>query len=117
MRTILLCVPIKKDKIADFKTFVKELLGFKKKDYKELHVRYGITNTRIWMHTLNDKSYILFTHDLSDDLETHMRKFANSKHPFDLWFAEQLEDFYNIEDVDAMSAQPPEFIGEFKLQK
>ena len=41
MNTILLCMPIKKNKVADFKAFVKELLGPKNKDYKELHLRYG----------------------------------------------------------------------------
>jgi len=108
-------MPIKKDKVADFKSFVKELLGSKRKDYKELHLRYGIKTTKIWSHTLNDKDYIMLTHELGDDLETHIKKFTSSEHPFDLWFAKQLEGFYNIEDVDTMSAQPPKFIGEFTL--
>ena len=115
MNTILMCVPIKKSKVADFKAFVKELLGSKRKDYGEFHLRYGIKTTKIWFHTLNGKDYAMFTHNLSDDLDTHMKKFADSKHPFDLWLTKQVEDFYNIDDIDAMSAQPPEFIGEFNL--
>lgn len=113
MNTILLCVPIKKNKVADFKIFVKELLGSKRKDYSEMHLRYGIKTTKIWFHTLSDKDYAMFTHELYDALKTHMKKFADSKHPFDLWFTKQIENFYNIDDIDAMSIQPPQFIGEF----
>ena len=111
MPTTLFTIPLKKGKTADYKAFLNECLGPKKNDYEDLLRRYGLNTVKIWIHTLNDKDYAMFIHEMSDDAAKRLEGWASSTHPFDQWFNKQLHDCYDIEDINHMPIQP-EFLGE-----
>lgn len=103
-------MPIKQGKTATYKAFIKECLGSKKNEYKDLLLRYSLNTLQMWLHTIDGKDYVLFTHDMSDDAAKKLEGWENSKHPFDQWFNKQLKDCYDVKDASDYSSQPI-FVG------
>ena len=111
MTTVLFAIPLKKGKTDDFKAFVKECLGPKSEDYSDLLLRYNLNSFQMWIHTIADKDYVIFTHDMGNDAKKRLEGWLTSTHPFDQWFNQQLEDCYELDSMDNLPSQP-EFIGE-----
>lgn len=116
MPTTLFVMPLKEDKTEAYKAFLKECLGPKRKDYKDLLMRYGLNTVKIWIHTLNGKSYAMFIHEMDDDAAKRLETWSKSTHPFDQWFDKHLRDCYDIPNMENMPAQP-EFFGELDGRK
>lgn len=111
MSTVLFVVPIKSGKTATYKDFIKECLGPKRKEYKDLLVRFGCNTMQMWIHSISGKDYAMFTHELSENAAELLQGWSKSTHPFDQWFNRQLRDCYDIIDLDKMPPQPV-FVGE-----
>ena len=116
MATVLFTLPLKKGKTEAYKAFINECLGPNKNDYKDIHLRYGLNATKIWIHTLNGRDYAMFMHEMADDAAKHLEKWSSSMHPFDQWFNQNLCDCYDIEDMDHLPPQP-EFLGELDARE
>lgn len=111
MSTALFAIPLKKDKIANYKAFLKECLGPKRNEYEDLLRRYGLNGIKIWFHTLNGINYVMFIHEMDNDAAQRLKNWSTSRHPFDQWFNKHLCDCYDIDNMESMPPQP-EFFGE-----
>src|SRR5437879_150061 len=116
MATTMFIMPIKPGKKAAYMAFLKECMGPKKHEYKDLLKRYGLNNVKLWIHTLDGKDYVMFIHDMDDDAAKRLEGWAGSTHPFDQWFDKHLRDCYDVEDMVNMPAQP-KFFGELDSRK
>jgi hypothetical protein len=111
MPTVLFTIPLKKGKTDDYKAFLNECLGSKRKEYADLLMRYDLNTLKMWIHTLDGKGYAIFTHEMGDNAAKRLEGWSSSTHPFDQWFNQHLIDCYDIEDINNMPIQP-EFFGE-----
>jgi hypothetical protein len=116
MSTTLFTMPIKKGKTEAYKAFIKECLGPKKNEYKDLLKRYNLNTMKIWIHTLNGKDYAMFIHEMGDDAEKRLESWPNPNHPFDQWFAQNLNDCYDTAKPGEMPIQP-KFFGEIDARE
>lgn len=115
MATVLFAMPIKRGKTGEYKAFIGELLGSKRKEYEDMHIRYDLYATKIWIHTLDGKDYAMFTHEMGDSAEKRLANWSSSTHPFDQWFNRRLLDCYDIKDMENTPMQP-EFFGELDVR-
>ena len=113
MSTALFTIPLKQGKTKAYKVLINECLTSKQNDYKDMHVRYGLKATKIWVHTVNGRDYPMFIHDMSDDAEKRLENCASSTYPFDQWFNKNLCACYDIEDMNNLPPQPA-FLGELE---
>lgn len=90
-----------------------ECTGPKVKEYKDLLLRYGLNNVKLWTQTLDGKDYAMFIHEMDDDGMERLKDWATSTNPFDQWFEEKLKEFY---DFDNMPEQP-EFFCKFDARE
>jgi hypothetical protein len=111
MSTTLFTMPIKKGNTDAYKAFIKECLGVRKNEYKDLLRRYNLNTMKMWIHTLNGIDYAMFIHEMGDDAEKRLKSWPSSNHSFDQWFAQHLNDCYDVENPGDMPTQP-EFFGE-----
>ena len=88
------------------KAFSKKCLITKHKEYKDLLMRYGLNNVKIWINTLEGKDYAMFIHDMNEDAPKRLKDWATSTHPFDQWFDKQLRDCYDFEGLAHAPPQP-----------
>lgn len=115
MTDTLLIMPIKKGKTDIYKAFLKECMGQRKKEYKDLLMRYGLNDLKIWVSTIGDRDYAIFTHDMNDNAPDLLKNWPSS-HPFDQWFNEHLRDCYEVDDA-TKTAIKSEFLGAFDARK
>jgi len=116
MPITLFAMPLKKGKTENYKAFLKECLGPRRKEYEELLQRYGLNTVKIWIHTLDGKDYALFIHEMDEDAGKRLEGWAKSTNPFDQWFDKNLRDCYDIKDMSNMPEQPT-FFGELDARK
>jgi hypothetical protein len=94
MKNLLFIQPLKPNTLPAYKTFIVEITGPRRKEYKELLKRYGLRTVKIWHINLNGVDYILVFHEAEDDALERLKGWPFSEHPFDLWFKEHLNRFY-----------------------
>jgi uncharacterized protein DUF6176 len=116
MPTVLFVMPLKKGKTENYKAFLNECLGARRNEYEDLLRRYGLNIVKIWIHTLNDRNYAMFIHEMDEDAAKRLEGWSSSTHPFDQWFDKHLRDCYDIEDMNNMPIQP-EFFDELDARK
>ena len=109
MPTTLFIMPIKADKTEAYKTFINDCVTTKRKEYQDLLLRYDLNDIKMWIHTLGDKDYAIFTHEMGDNATERLATWSSSTHPFDQWFNQQLTDCYATDNADNLAAQPTFF--------
>ena len=90
----LFCHKIKNGKLEEVKSFIKECIVTKCKEYQDLLKRYDLNDTRFWLYEIDSKFYILFTHDMGPDGFTHLKNWNQNNDPFEQWFDEQLKELF-----------------------
>ncbi len=109
MKSTLFTMPLKSGELEAYKAFIDECTGPKKKEYKDLLLRYGLNNIKLWTQTLDGKDYAMFIHDMDDDGMEKLKEWDSSTHPFDQWFNQQLHSFYDFENMP----EQPIFYSQF----
>jgi len=113
MSAELFIMPLRKGKTNTYKTFLRECLGPRKKDYEDLLSHYGLNSIQIWVSTLANKDYAIFIHDMNDNAKKLLENWATSNHPFDRWFNTFLNECYEIEDATKIPTNISiDFLGE-----
>ena len=96
MKTTLFVTPIKAGKLQAAKTFLNTCIGPKKQEYKDLLLRYDLNNVKIWFQALKGTDYMMFSHDMGEKGMEKLAIWENSTHPFDQWFKQQLESWFDL---------------------
>lgn len=109
MKTVLFCIPLKKDCLEQFQNFVKETSEKKADEWKEMLSRYDMSCVKIWTKNLDDKNYVFVYHECGPSFEEKIKGWNDSQNPFDQWFNAQITAVYNIGPVEAGATQLLEF--------
>lgn len=98
----LVVVPIKEDKLDDWKSWNGELSGEKKGDFDDLNNRYGLTRHDVWYAEVSGGPVAVVLHE-GPGSDTFMQKIAQSENSFVIWMKENIEDFHDMK----LGAPPP----------
>lgn len=109
MKTLLFVNPLKAGKFSEYKKFVAEITGPRKKEYVDLLKRYHLKTANVWHQKIGDKEYIIVYHEIAGEVKDPLAAWSSSTHPFDVWFKEQLN---NLHDMSGIT--PPEFLFHFE---
>lgn len=101
MKTVLLCVPLKKGCLSQYESFAKEHVK-RDKEYKDMLDRYDIHCTKVWHKNINNRDYIFGYHEVGPHFRERMTGWETSDHPFDRWFRESMMAVYDIENAAGM---------------
>jgi hypothetical protein len=95
MRTVtLFCHEIKNGKLDAVKLFVNECIDNRYKEYQSLLKRYDLNDTKWWIHEIDSKHFLLFTHDMGTDGFTNLKNWNQNNDPFEHWFDAQLKELF-----------------------
>jgi hypothetical protein len=98
----LVIVPIKNDKLEEWKSWTKKLKGEKKNEFDDLNKRHGLTRHDVWFAETPSGSMAVVLHE-GPGAETFMPDLAKSDIAFDVWMKEHIENFHGMD----LSSPPP----------
>lgn len=101
MKTVLFCIPLKKDCLIQYESFAKETVK-KAKEYKEMLTRYDIQCAKVWHKNISDRDYVFVYHQVGPHFKEKMAGWDTSDHPFDKWFRTNMMAVYDIENAAGM---------------
>ncbi len=94
MQDLLSANFLKPGTLDAYKKFIAEIIGPRNQEYKELLKRYGLGTVKVWHEKVSGKDYVMVVHEAEDDALERLKDWEASNHPFDLWFGEQLNQYY-----------------------
>ena len=97
MQEIIFINPLLPGKLNEYKAVLDQLSGERKEEYLDFLKRYGLKNSKVFYHKLNSTEFSVVKHDLEDYSQERLPGWPTSKHPFDLWFKEQLGKLHDYE--------------------
>ena len=107
----LFCHEIKPGKANDVKAFVKGCTHGKYEAYHDLLKKYDLNDTCWWIHELDGKFYLLFTHNMGTNGFKNLENWNKDNDPFEGWFDSQLKEFF----VENHSNHQPEYIDTIQV--
>ncbi|MFN7096688.1 MAG: hypothetical protein ACK4PR_03925 [Gammaproteobacteria bacterium] len=111
MPTVLFCIPLKENSLAQYETFAKEHVQ-QDKEYREMLTRYDIHSAKVWHQNINNRDYVFVYHEVGPNFTEKMKGWDTSTHPFDKWFRDNMMAVYDIDS--AASMQSPRIVFDFK---
>ncbi len=111
MNTVLFCIPLKPNSLAQYEAFAKETVT-RAQEYKSMLKRYDIHCAKVWHKNINATDYVFVYHEVGPEFEEKMSTWDTSIHPFDTWFRENMLAVYDIENAAGM--EQPRMIVNFK---
>lgn len=103
---MLFCNEIKPGQLEAVKQFINTCIHDKNAKYQDLLKRYDLNDTRFWTQSMHGKDYLLFTHHMGPNGFDRLNEWNDSKHPFDLWFKDQLAQLF----ANNHENQQPQFL-------
>lgn len=103
----LIIVPIKKEKLEDWKNWTQKLKGEKNSEFNDLNKRYELTRHNVWLTETNDGPAAIILHEGAGE-ESFMPKLSASNHSFDVWFKESVADIHGMKMDQPPSGPIPE---------
>ena len=88
--------PIVPGQLGAWKNLVSELKGAKKKEYQAARKKMGVKHERVWLQHTPQGDFVVVSVE-AKDAPSLFEKFANSKEPFDKWFAAQISEIHGIQ--------------------
>lgn len=107
-KTVLFCIPLKKNCLNQYTNFAKETVK-RAKEYREMLLRYDIHCAKVWHKNISGQDYVLVYHEVGPAFEEKMKGWDTSNHPFDKWFRESMMAVYDIENAAGME-QPTQVV-------
>ncbi|MCF6776224.1 hypothetical protein L3V83_06510 [Thiotrichales bacterium 19X7-9] len=111
MKSVLFCIPLKADTLEQYLTFADETTE-RSSEYSDMLKRYDIHCAKIWHSKLENKDYVFVYHEVGPSFKEKMLDWDNSKHPFDVWFRNNIMAVYDI--TSAASVTEPNYVLDFK---
>lgn len=102
MRTVLFCVPLKKNHLSQYEAFVTDTLTNRKSAWLEMLKRYDIHSVAIWTKHMADRDYVFVQHAVGPAFEEKLKGWDDSTNEFDQWFNAQIMAVYDIDNIEGM---------------
>lgn len=98
----LVIVPLKKDKLEEWKNWAKSLNGEQKQEFDEFNKNHGITRHSAWLAETPSGPVVVALHE-GPGADSFMQDVAKSNSSFALSFKEKLMEFHGMD----LSGPPP----------
>jgi Family of unknown function (DUF6176) len=112
MGELAFTLPVLPGKKAALEKFAKTLAGPKRKEMAEDMKRYKETK-ETWFIESTPQGDVCIVYWEAKNATKVMEDFVVSKHPFDLWFKEQLRDITGIDFNNPPPGNPPKQVARF----
>jgi hypothetical protein len=103
-------VPLREDKVASWKAFIRDLNERRADDLMDMNKRYQLSLHRAWLETGADGKTYAVVEQRGPGAETFIPRLAQSKNPFDVWFRAQISEAHGIDFDNPPRLQPPELV-------
>ncbi len=105
----VIVVPLKADKVEEWKNWMDECLGPRREEFEDMHERMGITSRRVWLarSPQGPMAIVVVDGPGADDLP---RKLAESQEPFDKWFRDHVAEYYGGDFSEIAEMNPSEMV-------
>lgn len=104
MQIIVDTIPLKPGQLADYKKFIAEFMGSRKKEYADMLARYGLHTVDVFYQKIAGVEFVIVVHQAEEDAREKLKAFTSSKNPMEKWFVEQLT---NLHDFSPLQGEPP----------
>ncbi len=101
MALMAMAIPIPANKVSQWKTFIGELNGSRKKDFEASRKKLGVRERTFHQHTPHG-DFVVVTLEGADP-EGAFAKFGQGSDPFTTWFKAQVKDIHGMD----LGAPPP----------
>ncbi|MFW6309538.1 MAG: hypothetical protein ACOC1D_00415 [Prolixibacteraceae bacterium] len=106
----LIFVPVKKEKLSDWKNWTQKLKGEKSSEFRDLNKRYELTRHSVWLTDTKYGPLAVVLHE-GPGADSFMPKLSESDNKFDVWFKESVEDIHGMKpDQPPTESVPQEMI-------
>jgi hypothetical protein len=90
--------PIQPGKTEEFRGFVAELNGARKKDYEESRTNAGFHRETIFLQKTPKGEMVVVVQE-AENAEKALESLRSMKDPFNVWFFERIKDLHGIDVV------------------
>jgi hypothetical protein len=113
MASIAVALPILPGKTEEWKRLAAELTGPRRPENDDFHKRIGVARTNWYLQqTPHGDIAIVFLE--ADDPLGVFRQWAESQHPFDLWFKAQEGALYGLDLNQPLPGPGPQMVYEYR---
>ncbi len=112
MPEIAFAAPILPGKTEDFKRFATEALVARRQEHDDYVRRFHLTKELGWIQQTPQGHMLIVYFESSDPIRSN-REFAESKHPYDLWFKQQLQTITGV-DFNQPVPVPPQLAFDWR---
>lgn len=115
MQQICLVLPVLPGSSQDTRDFMRELEESRKQEYSRSEERIGITKEAWYLAPL-PAGEVLVAYMETDDFETALRSFSQSRDDFDMWFKRRLSQVTGVDLNDPPEMTLPELLSSYSAQ-
>ncbi len=101
--------PVLPGKSDQARALADELNGDRRREFEELHGRFGTTRETWALQSTPDGDFMLVWFDAAD-VEKGFSMLAQSTDPFDVWFRDQVQDVTGFDLAAPPEGPPPEVL-------
>lgn len=112
MDQVCLVLPVATEKTEDARSFMRELEEVRKADYDASERRIGISK-EVWFLAPLPEGEALVAYMESDDFNSSLGQFVQSKDEFDLWFKRRLAESTGLDLNSPPSGPMPEMLSSY----
>jgi hypothetical protein len=113
MSSLALAVPIVPGKTEVWKRLIAEVTGPRRADTDGFHARLGVDKVN-WYLQQTPLGDLFVLHMEGQDPAGAFVSWAQSEHPYDVWFKKQLEPLYGIDFNQPPPGPLPEMVYEYR---
>lgn len=111
-----IAVPLQSEQVSGWKAWAKELTGARRKEWDEFNERMGLTVHRAWLMVTPKGPTVIAIHE-GPGAEGFLKKLSSSKHPFDVWFRDNISKYHGIDFSAGPPAEPPQLVIDWHAAK
>jgi hypothetical protein len=113
MSSMAVALPILPGKSEAWQNLIAEMAGPRRPENDEFHQRLGLTRAN-WYLQQTPQGDMAIVHLEGEDAAGSFQKWAESDHPFDVWFKQQVGPLYGIDFNQPPAGPPSQMVYEYR---
>jgi len=107
-------VPVKEDKVEEWKAWIEECQGPRKEEFDEFNERMKLTGHRVWLAQTPQGPMAIVVFD-GPGADEFRQKLAKSKEPFDKWFRDRITELHGVDFSKIAKMEPSEMVMDWHV--
>ena len=113
MSSMAVALPILPGKTSEWQRLIGEVTTARRSEVDEFHRRFGFTRANWYLNQTPGGDLAIVVLE-APDAAAAFGQWAQSSHPFDQWFKQQLGPLYGIDFNQPPAGPAPEMVYEYK---